>query len=37
MKLNSRKNSSANAYYYWYWCAMSRVVGVAFNEERELE
>lgn len=37
MKVNSYQTSSATLYTYWYWCVRTRVAGVAFNEERELE
>ena len=37
MKLDNYQTCSAILYTNWYWCVRTRVAGVAFNEERELE
>jgi len=37
MKLNNFQTCSATLFTNWYWCVRTRVAGVAFNEERELE
>lgn len=37
MRLNNFQTCSATLFTNWYWCVRTRVAGVAFNEERELE